>query len=91
MPEGMIQPSPDNFDPNGWNGKGSPVEYDPVHSLLSGFSMTLSSHNTNAVSPRSLCCSMNLLAFCHRKRPMIQLDHRELRNKLLKRFVPAGA
>lgn len=40
MPEGMIQPSPDNFDPNGWNGKGSPVEYDPVHSLLSGFSMT---------------------------------------------------
>ncbi len=40
MPEGMIQPSPDNFDPTGWNGKGSPVEYDPVHKLLSGFSMT---------------------------------------------------
>lgn len=40
MPEGMIQPSPDNFDPDGWNGKGSPVEYDPSRSLLSGFSMT---------------------------------------------------
>ncbi|ANW24447.1 alpha-mannosidase [Vibrio coralliilyticus] len=40
MPEGMIQPSPDNFDPTGWEGKGSPVEYDPVHDLLSGFSMT---------------------------------------------------
>ena len=40
MPEGMIQPSPDNFDPNGWNGKGSPVKYDPIHDLLSGFSMT---------------------------------------------------
>ena len=40
MPEGMIQPSPDNFDPNGFNGKGSPVEYDPSHALLSGFSLT---------------------------------------------------
>lgn len=40
MPEGMIQPSPDNFDPNGWDGKGSPVEYDPTHQLLSGFSLT---------------------------------------------------
>ncbi|PML75603.1 GH92 family glycosyl hydrolase [Enterovibrio norvegicus] len=40
MPEGMIQPSPDNFDPNGWNGKGSPSEYDPTNALLSGFTMT---------------------------------------------------
>lgn len=40
MPEGMIQPSPDNFDASGWDGKGSPVEYDPTHDLLSGFSLT---------------------------------------------------
>ncbi len=40
MPEGMIQPSPDNYDPNGWNGKGSPSEYDPSNKYLSGFTMT---------------------------------------------------
>ncbi|WP_163922911.1 GH92 family glycosyl hydrolase [Photobacterium sp. Alg240-V54] len=40
MPEGMIQPSPDNWNPNGWNGKGSPSEYDPSNTHLSGFTMT---------------------------------------------------
>ena len=39
-PEGMIQPSPDNWNPNGWDGKGSPSDYHNNLNMLSGFSTT---------------------------------------------------
>ncbi len=39
-PEGMIQPSPDNWNPNNWDGKGSPSNYHHNLNLLSGFSTT---------------------------------------------------
>ncbi|PSU28724.1 GH92 family glycosyl hydrolase [Photobacterium lutimaris] len=40
MPEGMIQPSPDNWNPNSWDGKGSPSDYHHHLDQLSGFSTT---------------------------------------------------
>ncbi|HIF9184765.1 TPA: GH92 family glycosyl hydrolase [Photobacterium damselae] len=39
-PEGMIQPSPDNWNPKNWNGKGSPSDYHHHLTMLSGFSTT---------------------------------------------------
>lgn len=39
-PEGMIQPSPDNWNPNNWGGKGSPSDYHHYLNQLSGFSTT---------------------------------------------------
>ncbi|WP_421295673.1 GH92 family glycosyl hydrolase [Aeromonas sp. 604534] len=40
MPEGMIQPGPDNWNPANWNGKGSPSDYHHHLAKLSGFSST---------------------------------------------------
>ena len=39
-PEGMIQPSPDNWNPNNWDGNGSPSDYHHNLKQLSGFSTT---------------------------------------------------
>ncbi|PST86485.1 glycoside hydrolase family 92 protein [Photobacterium sp. NCIMB 13483] len=39
-PEGMIQPSPDNWNPTNWEGKGSPSDYHHYLNQLSGFSTT---------------------------------------------------
>ncbi|MGL4505507.1 MAG: GH92 family glycosyl hydrolase, partial [Aeromonas sobria] len=40
MPEGMIQPGPDNWNPANWDGKGSPSDYHHHLAKLSGFSST---------------------------------------------------
>lgn len=40
MPEGMIQPSPDNWNPANWDGQGAPSDYHHYLDKLSGFSNT---------------------------------------------------